>query len=193
MELQNLHLPPFVLADFYKDCLVESTEQRVSNPAPTDAKIETAPIVVPEPAPIAQPLEINPNKKIYLGNNAKHITIVVKDAEAVFLQEDALQFLGNILGACKLNLGDIAIINHLQTPADFALIQAQTQCKFLLLFDVMPNALQLPFTIPHYQVFSHGGCTFLCAPALTAINGNSAEAKLEKSKLWVCLKKMFGV
>jgi len=193
MELQNLPLPPFVLADFYKDCLVESTEQRVSNPEPIVVRTETVPVVAPTPAPIAQPVEINPNKKIYLGNNAKQIAIVVKDAEAVFLQEESLQFLGNILGACKLNLGDIAIINHLQTPADFKLIHTQTQCKFLLLFDVMPNALQLPFTIPHYQVFSHGGCTFLYAPSLTVINGNSAEAKLEKSKLWVCLKKMFGV
>jgi hypothetical protein len=185
-DLQNLQLPPFVIADFYKDCLVESTEQRIAPPKPTNT-------IIQEPVLTKTTATIDPNKKIFLGNNAKQIAIVVKDAEAVFLNEEALQFLGNILGACKLNLGDIAIINHLQTPANFSLIKTQTQCKFLLLFDIVPSALELPFLIPQYQVFPHGGCTFLCAPALSTINGNSAEAKLEKSKLWVCLKKMFGI
>lgn len=183
-DLQNLQLPPFVIADFYRDSLVESLEQPV---APTIAK----PIEVP--LTLQQSVSNDPNKKMYLGNNAKNIAVVVKDSNAVFLNDEQLQFLGNILGACKLNLGDIAIINYLNTPADYSVIHAQTQCKFLLLFDTLPSALKLPFNIPYYQVFPHAGCTFLSCPDLSAINGTSDAAKLEKSKLWVCLKKMFGI
>jgi hypothetical protein len=53
--------------------------------------------------------------------------------------------------------------------------------------------LGLPFSIPDYQVQQYANCTFLSAKDLHQMTNDSQDAKLEKTKLWICLKKIFGV
>jgi hypothetical protein len=56
---------------------------------------------------------------------------------------------------------------------------------------VKAQTISLPFTVPDYQIQKYGGCTFLMAPAISEIDGDSTEAKLAKTKLWVSLKTIF--
>ena len=48
----------------------------------------------------------------FLGNNDKHILILVSDATHTFLPENELTFLTKMLAACQLNIGDVAIVKN---------------------------------------------------------------------------------
>jgi hypothetical protein len=126
-----------------------------------------------------------------LGNNNKQITIIVKELDAAFINDQHLQFLSNILTACKLNLGDIALINQANTPLLFTEIEQKNQPKFLILFDISPNELLIPLAIQPYDIVGYKNCQMLIAPSLQVMNGDSIAAKTEKGKLWMSLKKMF--
>jgi len=119
--------------------------------------------------------------------------ILVNDIEAVYLRDEWLQFLSNILGACKLNLGDVAIVNHANNPMFFTDFQQQLAPQYFLLFDVPTQNIKLPFTVPFYQLQQFGNTQFLLAPSLALMLGNSEAVKMEKSKLWLSLKKMFNI
>src|SRR6202008_4611878 len=82
----------------------------------------------------------------YLGSNLQKITLFVGEKEAVYLQDDSLQFLSSILGACKLNLGDVAIVNHYNDPVDYTVLKEKLSPNYILLFGVTAQELQLPFT-----------------------------------------------
>ena len=171
MSFKKLQLPDFLIAEFYKDVLVE-----LDNTEPTKKS----------------------KKKVaatqwFLGENKKHVVIAVKDEEAVFLRDEWLQFLSNILGACKLNLGDVAIINYAKNNYSYAELTERLAPEFLLLLDVTAKEIQFPFTVPHYQIQQYNHCKFLLTPSLGNMLGHTQDAKLEKSKLWLSLKKMFNI
>jgi hypothetical protein len=174
MNSSKYQLPDLLIADLYKQSLV----------------------LIPGEEPLSQNQPaLNPIalRERYLGNNQKKITILVNEKEAAYLEDDALQFLSAILGACKLNLGDVAIVNYEKDPLGYSELKEKLSPRFMLLFDVTAKQLQLPFTVPFYQVQQYDSCQFLLAPSLIRMLGDSQEAKLEKSKLWLSLKKMFGV
>ena len=175
MDQGRTALPDFLLADLYRQNLVIIDGE---------AKAEK----VPAPQSAAEPVS-----QWWLGSNLRKITLIVNEMEAPYLGDDSLNFLSAILGACKLNLGDVAIVNIHREPVDYNFLKTELAPASLVLFDVTAAQIRLPFTIPHYQVQQYDGCNLLLAPALTAMLGESKEAKLEKSKLWLCLKKMFGV
>lgn len=177
-------LPDFVLANLFPSnlVLVESAEKAEPIVAPKPTAVD--------PSIISGPLKERP-EKWYLGNNGKNIVILVQEPEAAFLNEESLDFLTKILGACKLNMGDVAVINVARYLANFAEIKQELNPTNCLLFNVSTAMVQLPFTIPNYQVQQYGGCTFLMAPSLLQYYGDSGDAKLEKTKLWVSLKLLF--
>ncbi len=171
MSFNKMRLPDFLFADLYKDVLVELK---------TDS-----------PAKKKEPVKAPPLR--FLGENKKQVVILVRDEEAVYLRDEWLNFLSAILGACKLNLGDVAIINHAKTAVAFPALAQELQPQFLLLFDVMATEVALAVTAPFYEVSSCHGCRLLMSPSLQSMQGNTTEAKLEKSKLWLGLKIMFGI
>ncbi|MDP3394922.1 hypothetical protein [Sediminibacterium sp.] len=179
-------LPDFVLANLFPSNLVivESAEK-------------TLPTVAPKPVAIDPPAYSGPAKerpeKWYLGNNGKNIVILVQEPEAAFLNEESLDFLTKILGACKLNMGDVAVINIARYLANFTEIKQELNPTSCLLFNVNAAMVKLPFTVPNYQVQQYGGCKFLMAPSLLQYYGDSGDAKLEKTKLWVSLKSLFNL
>jgi hypothetical protein len=184
-------LPDFVLADLFPSNLVL-----------VEASIRTAPASdhtrnIPPPEPILSSAYTGPLKerpeKWYLGNNGKKISILVHEPEAAFLSEESLDFLTKILGACKLNMGDVAVINIARYQAQFLEIKQELNPKTCLLFNVTAPAVKLPFTVPYYQVQEYGGCKFLMAPNLSHYYGDNAESKLEKTKLWASLKLIFNL
>ena len=189
----KIHLPDFLLVDLFKNNLVlyddRMTVKKVV--ATENEKPITASLTIPL-IPIRKQEIVTP-KKWFLGDNKKQILILVKDIEAVYLRDEWLQFLTNILGACKLNIGDVAIVNYANNPINFTALNEQLNPQFYLLFDVASQDIQLPFTVPNYQLQKFGNATFLLAPSLALMQGTTEAVKMEKSRLWLSLKKLFDI
>ncbi len=194
--------PDFILADLYPNSIVvvESGEKKPNTAILTELKTnlveaETTESVeknIISAAVTDVAAKVRP-AKWYLGSYGKRIVILVKETDAVFLNEENLDFLTKILSACKLNMGDIAVVNMEQYTPLFTEIKAELNPLVCLLFDVAATTIQLPFTIPNYQVQAYDGCKFLIAPPLNSFRGSEEDAKLEKTKLWVSLKKIFNL
>ena len=177
MGLNDLWLPPTVLSALYQSSLVSLDEETNTVPVPplslTNTKTE------PRQAGLK-----------YLGDNKKNILIVVAYNDAVYLPDDELTFLTTMLAACKLSLGDVAIINRHNHPALlYESVIQQLQSRKILLFGIDPVDFGLPVSFPHFQVQNLRGRTFLYSPSL----GEQRNDALLKSKLWVCLRNIFGI
>ena len=183
----KIQLPEFVLADIYSNNLV-IVEKSVVNKTEQDIKP-----AINKPVDVSEKKESKQPAAWFLGDNKKNITIVVTDKKHVFLDDESLNLLTGILNACQLTLADIALINFNQTPMNYDKISAHLKPINLFMFNVTTHELGLPFSIPHYQVQHYANCTFLSANDLHQMTDASQDAKLEKTKLWVCLKKIFGV
>ncbi len=171
MNLEKLQLPDFLLADLFKFDVVETK----SLPDNTVS--------------LSQPLPV----KWFLGENKKNIVILIKDDQSVYLRDEWLGFLTAILGACHLNLGDVAIVNYVKNKFLYAELSEKLAPKYFLSFDVTAQEIELPFIVPNYQVQQYDHCHFLLAPSLETMLADTGPAKLEKSKLWLSLKKIFNV
>jgi hypothetical protein len=170
-------LPAFLLASFYKNKLVIPTE---SKPAAISA------VVKPTHLPAAE-------TRWYLGENKKQVTIVVNQSSVAFLTDDQFTLLTGVLKACKLNMADVSIVNLANSAKNFTQLHQTLNTRFLLLFDVATSAIDLPFSIPLYQLQSYDQCQILQATSLDTMLGDGTAAKDEKMKLWNGLRKMFSV
>ena len=128
-----------------------------------------------------------------MGGNNKKITILVQSPGIPFLPDDALTFLTRILEACRMNIGDVAIVNAATAPVTIAALRQQLQPSIVLLFGLEPTAIKLPINFPEFKVQPYDNCSYLSAPPLTRLVAQTEESKLLKSKLWVCLKTLFNV
>ena len=181
MDLNHLELPAFVVADLYQNSLIDSDEitgNTGSVTIPVPAKLTTIPAI-----------ETISSWK-HLGNNLKNILIVVNNDAAVYLPDEELDFLTGILGACRLNLADVAIVNTNNHPeASYKELTHFFKSKIVFLFAIEPAAFGLPMNFPHYQLQAFAGNSFLYSPSLKELENN----RVEKSKLWVCLKRLFNL
>jgi hypothetical protein len=193
----KIQLPGFILADLYKDNLVlyDDVVQVQNKETIIAAQPIIDPIIEKPSSPIKTSItaENTVYKKWFLGDNNKHIAILVKDEESVFLRDEWLQFLSTILGACKLNIGDVAIVNCANYNTSYSQLNESISPQYFLLFDVSAKDIQLPFTVPDYQLQKFGNAQFLMAPSLSQMLGNSETVKVAKTKLWMSLKQMFGI
>lgn len=174
MDLNSIELPAFVVADLYHSSLVEAGQ------APAKA-LPVAPIVEKE-----EPV----SKWKWLGENKKSILVIVSYTDAVYLPDNELSFLTGVLGACKLSLADVAIVNRDNHPETlYKELTAFFKSKIVLLFAVEPAAFGLPMSFPHYQIQAFAGNSFLYSPSLKELENN----REEKTKLWVSLKRLFNL
>ena len=173
MGLNELSLQPSLIADFYKYHL---TEPVASGPG----------------AAVTQTATSNKKGIQYLGKNQKNICLLVNYPNDVYLPDLQLNFLTNILQACRLNLGDVAIVNHHKAPIGFEDLQQQLHCSHLLVFGVSPAAIGLEES-SLFSAHAENGCSIVLAPAAEKLNNNDQESKLLKSQLWLCLKQLFNV
>jgi hypothetical protein len=189
MNSFKIHLPDFVLTELYKDSIV------ILNDA--DTKVEQSTTKDAEAYLSKQRAATTNNSKhehlSYLGSNKKHISIIVNDAEAIHLQDDLLEILSAILSACKLNLADVAIVNMHKQHLDDKILRNELSPAITILFGVETTAIDLPFSIPIYKPQPFNNCTYMQSVSLEEMRGSSTEAKVEKSKLWVSLKSLFGL
>lgn len=163
MSLNNIQLNSVLVADLYADTLVETG-------APKE-----------------------PKKEVFksLGNNKKNILLLVSKDNVAFLEDGELNFLSNILGACRLSLADVAIVNEKSLPkgTSYKALIEQFDSSSVLLFDVEPQAIDLPFNFPHFQLQQFDQCMYLSAPSLKNIEAE----KTLKTMLWGCLKNLFSL
>ena len=176
MDLNNIELPAFVVADLYGHSLVETSlpEQ------------ETKKAIIPE----ERKINADQTGFKHLGNNQRFILIVVNNQEAVFLSDKELTFLTGILTACKLSLADVAIVNLNNHPdVSYKELSSFFTSRIVLLFDIEPADFGLPMSFPHYQVQPFAGNSFLYSASLTNLEND----REEKLKLWTSLKRLFNL
>lgn len=117
----------------------------------------------------------------------------MKDEHAIHLQDELLDILSAILSACKLNLADVAIVNAKNQQVNEAVLKTELKPSSVLLFGLETSEIGLPFTMSDYKIYQFNNCSYLQAASLEKMKGNSNDAKVEKSKLWVCLKTLFNI
>jgi hypothetical protein len=182
MDDRKIQLPDFIIADLYKESLVDirtfPLQEEIVQPSKSLTKTE----VTVEPVAIS-----------YLGENKKKVSIIVNDPQSVHVKEEDLSFLTNILKACYLTLADIAIINHAAQTVDYENLKRELSPDKILLFDVDPSTIKLPFLVPAFQIQKFDNTTIMVAPPLHLLNQTSQEARLLKSKLWLSLKQVFNI
>jgi hypothetical protein len=181
MSINNIALSDLIVTEWYGDTAL------VPGPAGPPAVAQP---IMEKPAPI-QP--VDPSTYKFLGKNNRRISIIVDSPGAAFLPDPQLEFLTKILEACRMNIGDVAIINHHTTPVAITALRQQLQPQNILLFGIEPTAIRLPINFPEFKLQPYDQCTYLSAPPLQQLVANTADAKLLKSKLWVCLKTLFNV
>jgi hypothetical protein len=195
MSFNKINLPDVLLADLYKEGLVvlekeSGTRKKSIHEEKPGHETEAMPV---NKTPSEIPDVETERTLSWLGDNLKHISIIVKDDQAIHLQDELLDILSAILGACKLNLADVAIINMHNQQVSEARLKTELNPSAVLLFGIETSQIALPFSIPDYKIQQFSNCSYLQAASLEKMKGSSTEAKVEKSKLWVCLKTLFSV
>ena len=166
MSLDNITLPGFIIQDLFQKCLVDVNENNYGK-VPAEKGI------------------LN-----FYGGNNQQITILVNNPDETYLSTMDLDFLSGILNACKLSMEDVALVNMAtSTKLYYQTISKQLVSKIVLLFGVLPAAIELPFVIPEFQKQLHNNQIYLCAPSLNLLQNNTDL----KRKLWVSLKQIFSL
>jgi hypothetical protein len=180
MGLNDIRLPGSVIAQLYRNTLVDTGISQ------TPAPILTA---RPPEKPVLPTSGQNPAWK-FLGENNSRILVIVHYPGLPHLPDEELAFLTKMLSACKLSLGDVAILNLSHYPNTGSKeLQPFFRSKIVFLFGVSPDAFGLPVNFPAFQVQNVAGTTYLYCPAMEERHTD----ELLKSKLWVCLRKIFGI
>jgi hypothetical protein len=176
MNLNEIELPSYVLANLYPTSLVADA----GNDAIPKVKAELPNEEIQADQPTAG----------YLGNNRQYILIVVDYKEVPHIPGPELDLLTGILTACKLGMNDIALLNRNNSPGqNYKDYHKQFKSRVVLLFETSPTTIGLPMDFLHFQPQSFNGTTYLFSPSLAEL-GND---KILKSKLWLCLKKIFSL
>ncbi|MFY0653007.1 MAG: hypothetical protein JXQ96_13275 [Cyclobacteriaceae bacterium] len=176
----NEFLKYFINEDLYH------VEEKVTEPKEKEyaGETENSTEVVPkveEPKVQLESSEVMEEVELkYKGANAKGILVLVEDANAEFLNDKDLQYLLKILGAVKLSLEEIALVNIVNQKSVDSL-----DFQKALLFTSNHN-----FSLDNtekYSALSHNEKTVLVADPVDQI---AASVELRKS-LWGALQGMF--
>ncbi len=181
MGLNDLQLSPAVLSRLYPSSLVNTDKNDSVEPAGPGENLTESKKAAERPA--------EPAWK-FLGSNQQNILIVVNYSNAVHLPDEELNFLTSMLAACKLSLGDVAIVNRNNyKDVPYKEILTHYKSKIVFLFGIEPTGFGLPVSFPPFQVQSVAGSTFLFTPSLEERHTDA----LLKSKLWISLRSIFGI
>ena len=199
MSINNVQLTSLAIGEWYKDALLTSPDAAPATETPVQANVPASRPIMPS-APIPQVATTAPSPQVappapykFLGNNRRQVAIVVHSPGTPFLPDNQLSFLTKILEACRMNIGDIAIVNAASAPVVISELRSQLKPTTVLLFGLEPTAIKLPINFPVFRLQPYDDCTYLSAPALSLLVQNSDDSKLLKTKLWVCLKTLFNV
>ena len=162
-QLEPIKLPISIISDIFRNCLVDLNFPDSSSDNPATTITETL---------AGAPVD----------------TVVVSLSEGKALPHQQLDFLNNIMKACKLEKDNYSIIANRQDELpDYKATFSQFKQKQLILFGISPAAIGLPINFPHFQVQSFQEVRYLAAPKLDTIEAD----KELKMQLWQCLKQLF--
>ncbi|MEO7767773.1 MAG: hypothetical protein ABIS01_10115 [Ferruginibacter sp.] len=168
MGLENIQLPPIVLQQLFKHTLADIKTEQKNNEEQSSKKATFS----------------------ILGNNQKHILIITESDETVYLPERELNFLLEILTACRLSMDDVAILNIKKNKSlTYKTVSKELKSEKLFLFGVSPVQIELPLDFPNYQIQLYNNQVYLTVPPLSRFHDNIPE----KTKLWNCLKQVFDL
>ncbi|HUZ57210.1 MAG TPA: hypothetical protein VMU83_00335 [Hanamia sp.] len=122
-----------------------------------------------------------------LGENQKNILFLVTDSQNKFLPDNEMDLLSNLIIACKLSMADIALVNYFKTNVNYRQLIDHFQSKKILMFGINTSDLDLPFSIPFFQIQPFQEQLYMTAPPLK----NFLENKNLKKDLWLSLQKLF--
>ena len=126
----------------------------------------------------------------FLGGNEKKIIFLANDSQSKFLADLQMKFLYDLLTACQLTMDDIAFVNFFQNNTiTYRELMAQLNPKKILLFGVSAHELDLPFTIPFFQIQNFQDQVYMISPSLEKLQMN----KELKKQLWERLQKIFNI
>lgn len=128
------------------------------------------------PATSAMPVD-------YLGSYRRGILVLVNNPDHKFLPETHLNFLTKLLEACKLDLGDVAVINTARIGGDTAI--AELKPTTVLAFGV--RAIESP------DIVRANGIVRLDAPSLTDFTSGFPQERTLKAALWNRLQNIFPI
>ncbi|MFI5185461.1 MAG: hypothetical protein ACHQF0_01935 [Chitinophagales bacterium] len=178
MALNDIKLNSTVLIGMYRNSLLEIT-----------GKQEVKDHVFDDKPKIEENDALTKQWK-FLGDFKKKILLIVRYKDATYLPDKQLNFLITILKACKISLGDVAILNIMDAPSvKYKDVQEKFESSFTILLGLTPLELEMPVNFPEFQVQSLNNCTFLHTPSLEKLETDN----ILKSKLWVCLRRMFSL
>lgn len=190
MSLNDIQLNPQLLAGLYAKSLVGDADAVDEVPAKTSVPGVNKNIPAAKSAVTQKHTTVQQPTFKSLGNNQKNVLIGVHYTDSTHLPDAQLDFLTNLLKACKLGLGDVAIINtNNYSGVDYSQILEHFKTKVVMLFGMTAQEFGFPFEIPEYQVQQFAGRTVIHSPALHGMQDN----KTEKGKLWMALKKVFNL
>lgn len=162
MSLRQPALNPWVLAHLYTDPLFE--------PGKSPELSSSAPIP-------------------FLGDNRRHMLILVDHKPEPFLPDDLLEFLIQVLGACRLSMSDVALVNRQQLVGlRYVDLQHQFQPAKILAFGTHLEDGPLP-KAPWNEVQFADQCSWLHSAPLRDLK----EDKSLKVIFWKELKSLFNL
>ena len=166
MSIDNITLPAFLYQNLFRKNLV-------------DLKADIPDNVLKEE------LKIN-----FLGGNEKKIIFLINDNQNKFLADIQMKFLYDVLSACGLTMEDAAIVNFFHNSTiTYRELMVQLQPKKILMFGIPAIDLDLPFTIPFFQIQNFQEQIYITSPSIEQLQMN---IELRK-QLWTCLQKIFNI
>jgi hypothetical protein len=166
MSIDNIPLPAFLIQSIFGNNLVDVSTDIAANDSKTDPGIS------------------------FLGGNEKKIAFLFNDDKNKFLADMQVKFLYDLLAACKLTMADVALVNFFHNnTVTYRELTAWLQPKKVLMFGISANDLDLPFTIPFFQMQNFQEQVYMISPSIEEVQVN---IELKK-RLWACLQKIFNL
>lgn len=123
-----------------------------------------------------------------LGKNRQQTVFVVNDKENLFLADEDMKLLTDLLMACKLSMLDIALINFYSNPdLNFGLLCRSFQAKKVLAFGISGKELGLSFEVASFEIKNVDDQIFMSSPSLAKLRQDISL----KKQLWASLKTIF--
>ncbi len=162
----------------------KTIEAPAHNVAASEAKIIETPApepVTPEPAKEDAPPIFN-----YLGENNRYMLLLVNSPGENIMPAKELEALQSILQAKKLDLKDVAIVNHTHySSLLFQQLREYFACSTLVLFGVNPQHLKMP-DFPPNVITPYEGIKVLSTYSFAEMLGSNDK----KRAFWNEMKKL---
>lgn len=129
----------------------------------------------------------------FLGTNRRSISFLVHCPDHDFLPEEQLVFLNKMLSACKLKMDDIVLLNLTKLDLSFEKLKVQFHPRIIFLWGIRPAFFSLDSSLPDFSVSVRDGISIVPVSSPELMCSEDPAGRELKSRLWICLKKLFNL